>query len=104
MSSTKKLDEIIETARRAIRVADAKMLDVEVTELDKKSFMSIGGSFDSILILALSIKEEQNTTVLDEKRDAIDRPERHSIAGHMNDPSPMQVEAFDEREKNANNL
>ncbi len=103
MSSTKKLDEIIETARRAIRVADAKVLDVEVTEIDKKSFVSIGGSFDSILILALSIKEEQGHSLEDEKRDAIDRPERHSIAGGMNNPSPMQVEAFEE-ENNDNNL
>jgi len=30
----------------------------------------------------------------DETKDAIDRPERHSISGHMNDPSPTQEQAF----------
>ncbi len=92
----KKLDEIIETCRRAIRISDAKVLDVEVTELDKGNFVSIGGSFDSILILALSIKEEQCPSLADEKRDAIDRPERHSSSGHMNDSCLEHKTAFKE--------
>jgi len=35
----------------------------------------------------------------EQRRDSKDRSERHSIAGHMNDPSPMQLLAFDEDNK-----
>ena len=87
-----KLDEIIETARRAIRITDDKILNTNVAELDKKQYISVGGSLDSIIILALALKEDERTP----KVEVIDRPERHSIAGGMNDPSPIQVEAFKE--------
>ena len=35
----------------------------------------------------------------DEIRDSVDRPERHSIAGHMNDPSDTQKKAFNENNR-----
>ena len=53
-----KLDEIIDMARKAIRITEDKILDTEVVELDKKSFISVGGAFDNILILALELKKE----------------------------------------------
>ncbi len=34
-----------------------------------------------------------------ELRDSTDRMERHSIAGHMNDPSDQQKKAFDKENK-----
>ena len=92
-----KLDEIIELSRKAIRVNEDKVLDVEVIPLEKGAFVSIGGVLDSILILALSIKEEQGE--IEPHRDNIDRVDRHNIAGSMNGPSPMQTEAFEEENK-----
>ena len=92
----KKLDEIIELSRKAIRVNEDKVLDVEVVPLEKGAFVSIGGVLDSILILALSIKEEQGQSLADEKRDAVDRPERHSSSGHMNDSCLEHKAAFKE--------
>ncbi len=35
-------------------------------------------------------------SVAEQQLDSIDRADRHSIAGGMNNPSPMQVEAFEE--------
>ena len=59
MSNVRKhLAEIKETAKRAIRVADAKVIDTGVTELDKQGFISMGGSLDSIIILAEELEKE----------------------------------------------
>ena len=53
------LEEIKEICRKVIRKTDEKMLDERVIELDKKAFLSIGGSFDSIIILVEEL-EKQN--------------------------------------------
>ena len=39
-------------------------------------------------------KSDHFEPTLSQLRDAQDREERHSIAGHMNDPSEIQKEAF----------
>ena len=88
MNSTN-LHEIIELVNKALLVTDAKVINTEVEALNKTAFITIGGVLDSIKILAMD-----NLGNFDETRDAIDRAERHSIAGHMNDPSSMQKEAF----------
>lgn len=60
---SKELDEIVTTAQKAIRKMDDYMANMPVEQLDNKSsFISIAGSFDSIIILAqeLQKKELQN--------------------------------------------
>ena len=86
-----KLDETIEKARRVISRTDINILTTNVAEFDKKQHRSGGVNWESILTPALSPKDERTPKV-----EVIDRPERHSIAGGMNDPSPIQVEAFKE--------
>ena len=90
----KNLEEIIKLVDKALLTIDEKVINTEVDVLTKTSFVSMGGILDSIKILATD-----NLGGYDELRDAIDRPERHSIAGHMNDPSVMQKKAFDEGTK-----
>ena len=53
------LEEIKDICRKVIRKMDDKILDESVIEIDKKSFISIGGAFDSVIILAERM-EEQN--------------------------------------------
>ena len=86
----KNLEEIIELADKALLVTEAKVINTEVEAMAKTSFISIGGVLDSIKILA-----QDNLGHFDETRDAIDRPERHSISGHANDPSAQQKYAFE---------
>ena len=43
--------------------------------------------------------ELKDIEVSKQKEDAIDRESRHSISGHMNDPSKMQEKAFKEENK-----
>ena len=49
--------------------------------------------------IAAGIVPDSTTEIMqrlkEEFKDSEDRPERHSIAGHMNDPSDMQAIAFD---------
>ena len=89
--NSKNLQEIIELVDKALLVTDAKVIDTEVEALGKTAFITIGGVLDSIKLLAMD-----NLGHFDETRDAIDRPERHNIAGGMNSPSIMQKEAFAE--------
>ena len=76
----KNLEEIIKLVDKALLTIDEKVINTEVDVLTKTSFVSMGGILDSIKILATD-----NLGGYNELRDAIDRPERHSIAGHMND-------------------
>jgi len=89
----KTLEEIIKIAKEALEVTNKEVLDTKVTQLTKTGYVSVGGVLDSIILLA------ENMVVADPSKDAIDRPERHSIAGHMNDPSDNQRKAFEEGEK-----
>ena len=53
------LEEIKDLCRKAIRKTEDKILNEEVVELDKKAFISIGGCFDSIIILAEEIEKNE---------------------------------------------
>ena len=55
------LEEIKETCRKAIRKTDEKILNEEVIDLDKNAFISIGGCFDSIIILCEELENEDNS-------------------------------------------
>ncbi len=51
----------------------------------------------SVCHMYLELYEEyKKCGVIDKKRDNLDRPEARSISGGMNDPSSIQVEAFNE--------
>ncbi len=50
--------------------------------------------FDAHYVLSLIDGIFEEIESIPEKQDAIDRTERHSIAGGMNDPSDIQKEAF----------
>jgi len=93
MSNRENLKEIIDLVDKALVATQERVIDTEVEPITKTGFISIGGVLDSIKLLA-----EDSITRIDEKRDNIDRPNRHSIAGHMNDPSVMQIEAFKKTE------
>ena len=82
------LDEILIIAKKALAIADDKVINIKVEEVSK-GFISIGGSLDSIILLCEDKKNEP-------RMDNIDRKDRHNIAGGMNSPSPMQHRAFDE--------
>lgn len=58
MSKKKLLEEIKETCRKAIRKTEDHVLNKEVIETDKKSFVSVGGCFDSIIILVEELEKE----------------------------------------------
>ena len=51
------LEEIKELCRKAIRKTDEQMLNEKVVDLDKKAYLSIGGCFDSIIILAEELEK-----------------------------------------------
>ena len=54
----------------------------------------------SICHMYIELYEEyKKCGVIDKTRDNLDRAEAHSIAGTMNDPSEMQIEAFAKNEK-----
>lgn len=53
------LEEIRDLCRKAIRKTDEKIINESVTGLDKKAFVSIGGIFDSVIILTEEL-ERQN--------------------------------------------
>jgi hypothetical protein len=48
------------------------------------------------------IVDEFTMSLVDEHRDSLDRAKRHSISGHMNDPSEMQEIAFRREHKDDN--
>ena len=52
------LEEIKDIARKAIRKSDDKVLDEKVHEIDKKTFVSVGGAFDSIIILVEELEKQ----------------------------------------------
>jgi len=54
------LAEIKELCKKAIRKTDDKILDEEVIDLEKKAFVSIGGCFDSIIILVEELEKGIN--------------------------------------------
>ena len=56
----KNLEEIIETSKKALRRIENEIANIPVTHLDEKkgSFVSVAGSFDSILILAEEVKKD----------------------------------------------
>ena len=83
----KNLEEIIALVDKALLVADAKAINTEVEAINNTAFISMGGVLDSIKILAI---DTLTGNVTDTK------PEPHSIAAGMNDPSHMQKEAFDD--------
>ena len=56
---TELLEEIKEICRKAIRKTEDEVLKTSVIEVNKNSFVSIGGCFDSIIILAEEL-EKQN--------------------------------------------
>lgn len=89
----KSLEEIIKTAKRALASIHEEVAKLPVNHVTKTAYVSVAGSFDSIILLA------ENALTMDPTKDAIDRPDRHSIAGHMNDPSETQKKAFEEGEK-----
>jgi len=66
-------------------------IEIPITSLN--SHLKVGDEVEMDLRMAV---------LADERHDAIDRPERHSIAGHMNDPSIMQEKAF-KKESNFTN-
>ena len=76
----KNLNEIVELCDKALLVVDAKVISTEVEALNKTAFISMGGVLDSIKLLAKDMLGEH-----DPLKDNVDRPSRHSIAGHMND-------------------
>ena len=88
----KTLNEIIETAEKALKAINEEIANLPVNHVTKVAYVSVAGSFDSIILLA------ENAVTVDPAKDAIDRPERHSISGHANDPSPMQKYAFEKSE------
>ena len=53
------LGEIKEICRKAIRKTEEKVLDESVIEFDKKGFISVGGAFDSVIIMVEEL-ERQN--------------------------------------------
>ena len=55
------LEEIKETCRKAIRKTEDNILNTEVIELDKKGFISIGGAFDSIIIMCEELENENDS-------------------------------------------
>jgi len=81
------LDEILIIAKKALATAESEVVDAKVETINK-GFISIGGSLDSIILLCEDKK-------VDPHKDNMDRGGRHSIAGHMNDPSETQKDAFD---------
>ena len=81
------LAEIITIAKKALATAEDKVIDTKVETINKNSFVSIGGSLDSIILLAENVKQDPHM-------DNIDRTEKHNIAGGMNSPSERQVEAY----------
>ena len=85
----KSLQEIIETAKKALKVLDEDVGKLPVDHITKTAYVSVAGCFDSIILVA------EDALSIDPSKDAIDRPERHSIAGHMNDPSPMQQKGYE---------
>ena len=89
----KTLEEIIETATKALEAITEETANLPVDHVTKTAYVSVAGSFDKIILAA------ENGLTVDPTKDAIDRPEKHSIAGHMNDPSEMQKKAYEE-EKN----
>ena len=78
------------------RKEEAQKKDVNVTfkngiSLEKKQYPEMKDNFRES-----SYKIEPTQLEL---RDAQDRAERHSISGHMNDPSEMQKKAFNKNEE-----
>lgn len=55
------IEEIKETCRKAIRKTEDKILNEEVIDIDKNVFVSIGGCFDSIIILCEELENENNS-------------------------------------------
>lgn len=51
------LEEIKEMCRKAIRKTDDKILNESVDVIDKKTFVSIGGSFDSIILMVEELEK-----------------------------------------------
>ncbi len=84
----KTLAEIITIAKKALATAEKQVIDTKVEDINKNSFVSIGGSLDSIILLCEHVKQDPHM-------DNIDRTGKHNIAGGMNSPSDIQKEAFE---------
>ncbi len=79
------LKEIVKQAEASFEKVTDETVNIMVNDQ-----ISIGGTLDSIMLLAKDALESS-----DPHKDNIDRVERHSISGHMNDPSAMQKKGFD---------
>lgn len=58
MKYKKQIEEALELAENALRVANEKTLNTEVTRLDRVSYISIEGSFQAIIISLYDILEQ----------------------------------------------
>ena len=81
-----RLDEIIVMAKKALVVTDAEIINMKAYDVDKekRTFVSIGGVFDSIILLAQDILRDPS--LHEPILDNMDHPDRHNIAGSMNRP------------------
>ena len=60
MKYRKQIEEALELAENALRVASENTLNTEVTRLDKVSFLTLAGSLDAIVLSMKDILEDDN--------------------------------------------
>ena len=78
-----RLDEIIITAKKALALAEKEPINTKPIEVDK-GFISMGGAFDSIILIAQDIIDNNDCR---EHSDNVDHADHHNIAGGMNRPA-----------------
>ena len=81
-----RLAEIITRARKALAVTDKIVIDekVEILNEEKGTYISVGGEFDAIILLAEDILKDPS--LHEPLIDNMDHADRHNIAGGMNRP------------------